>query len=371
MEGRRNGVTILVAAGGGGDALASLLMARRLTGNGSTPIVASYSWDRRLLDPSPGPRRVTDFAGARQLTDRNFEITEGSRLRAGGLSTLCLLAEATTARFVLLDPYGGAQGMRQQILELVNYFSAESVLLVDVGGDLVAVGDEPALRSPLADSLALASLTDVPVSVRVAVAGPGLDGELAPSYVRSRCIALGGELSNRLDPSDVAPYFQALAEHPSESTTLFAAAALGIVGKAEIRDNADLVSLTEASADIYVLSGSSALAGNRLAQVLQATESLAEAEAATLTLCGRSELDYERRKAETLRSRTPPRTPEMRRRLRDYWSSSATRGITLATFRRLGEVMNLTSYDATLIRALAGSHVHERLALCYTALSRA
>jgi hypothetical protein len=365
----KDALTLLVAAGGGGDALASLLLSRQLTGGVGTPIVASYSWDRRLLDPSPGPRFATDFLGARQLTTKTVEITRGSRLRAGGVSTLNLLAETTSARFILMDPARGALGMRAQVIELIERFSARSVLLVDVGGDLMGVGTEPTLRSPLADALALASLADLPVPVRVAIAGPGLDGELSAPYVRSRCRDLGGELVGRLGGADVEPYTLALTRHPSESTTLLAAAALGMTGRAEIRDNADLVPLTGASAEIYTLDGAAVTAGNRLARELNASRSLAEAEATTRAVCGRSELDYERQKAELLRWRTPPSISEMRRTLEDYWAYATRSDITLATFRRLSEVMKLTRYDPALIRSLAGPRAHPRLPICRTAFA--
>jgi hypothetical protein len=330
------------------------------------PVVASYLWDRRILDPMPGPRFPRDFEGARRLTPCNIEITAESRLHAGGSSTLSLLAETTPAQFVLLDPSSGALGMRRQVIELIQYFSFTSVLLVDVGGDVVATGTEEKLRSPLADALALATLADVPVPVQVAVAGPGLDGELAASYVRSRCSALGGKLFGRLAAADVEPYFRALAQHPSEATTLLAASALGISGRAEIRDNADLIALSADSADVYVLDASTAVACNELTQMLVTTRSMAEAEAAAVSLCGRSELDYERQKATVLRSMSTPTAAELQLRLQDYWSSSSARGITLATFRRLSEILRLTSYDPNLIRALAGSHADRRLALCWT-----
>jgi hypothetical protein len=71
---RRRGA-LLVAAGGGGDALASLLMAQRLKAADQSPIVVSYSWDRRILDPLPGPRSSTDFEEVHHLTPRNVEIT--------------------------------------------------------------------------------------------------------------------------------------------------------------------------------------------------------------------------------------------------------------------------------------------------------
>jgi hypothetical protein len=360
--------TLLVAAGGGGDALASLLMSRRLMAPGHRPVVASYSWDRRILDPLPGPRSATDFEEARHLTPRNLEVTAKSRLRSGGLSTLGLLAKTTTARFVLLDPYGGATSMRQQLVQLIESLSFESVVLVDVGGDVLATGAEAELRSPLADALSLAALADFPVPVRVAVAGLGLDGELSASYARSRCFSLGGTLFARLDVSDIEPWYPALAQLPTEATTLLAAAALGTIGRAEIRDNADSVSLTGESADFYLLHISNVLAGNQLAQKLVPTHSLTEAEAAALSICGRSELSYERQKAARLRSMVAPTVLEMRRRVEDYWASAARRGVALTTFRRVAEVMGLTRYDADLIRSLAGSHAHQHLALCRTLL---
>jgi len=48
-----------------------------------------------------------------------------------------------------MDPTGGAVGIRQQIRELIGLLSAGSVMLVDVGGDVAAHGDEPTLLSPL------------------------------------------------------------------------------------------------------------------------------------------------------------------------------------------------------------------------------
>ena len=369
MEDGPGPTSLLVAAGGGGDALASLLVSRRLLDNGQVPIVASYSWDRRILDPMPGPRLPHDFEATRRLTPRSVEIIANSRLRSGGVSSVQLLAEATPARFVLLDPSKGAVGMRQQLIELVEHSAFASVLLVDVGGDLVAAGTEEDLRSPLADALTLASLADFPIPVQVAVAGPGLDGELAAPYVRSRCTAIGGKLFGRLEAGDVEPYFPALARHPSEATTLLAAAALGMTGRAEIRDSANVVSLDGESAEIYVMDASGAIALNQLAQELITTKSMDDAEAATVAICGRSELDYERRKATMLLAMKPPPATEIRERLQGYWSFATARGITLATFRRLTEIMHLTTYDADLVRTLAGARADRHLALCRTSLS--
>jgi hypothetical protein len=140
-------------------------------------------------------------------------------------------------------------------------------------------------------------------------------------------------------------------------------------GRAEIRDSAGLVSLDGGSAEVYVLDASAAVASNQLAQELVMTHSMVGAEAVTVAICGRSELDYERRKATMLRAMKAPSETEIRDRLQSYWSFATARGITLATFRRLTEIMHLPAYDADLVRALAGTRADRRLALCRTFLS--
>jgi hypothetical protein len=47
------------------------------------------------------------------------------------------------------------------------------VLIVDIGGDAIAVGNEPGIQSPLADALALQSCAGLNLPTRVVVAGPG------------------------------------------------------------------------------------------------------------------------------------------------------------------------------------------------------
>lgn len=168
---------LYVAAGGGGDALAALTVRDAMDDSGTPPVVASYSWDRYLIDPAPGPRSPTDFSRLERLTEHCWEVTGDSRLKAVGTSGLTVLARHTPARFVLLDPRDGAVGLRRQISELVDYLSADRVTLVDVGGDVAARGDEPTLLSPLGDSLALAALVGLPVATDAAIVGPGVDGE--------------------------------------------------------------------------------------------------------------------------------------------------------------------------------------------------
>lgn len=70
-------------------------------------------------------------------------------------STLPRLAAQLPARLLLMDPYQGAAGLIEQLGEAVELLGADQIVMVDVGGDIVARGDEPGLKGPVADILAL------------------------------------------------------------------------------------------------------------------------------------------------------------------------------------------------------------------------
>lgn len=354
-----------VAAGGGGDALAALLVRGAREHEGGPPLVASFSWDRFIFDPEPGPRAPADFSALRRVTAHGWEVTADSQLLRGGRSTLALLATHTGARFFLLDPRGGAVGIRAQLAELADALAVEGVSLVDVGGDVIAHGDEITLLSPLADALTLAALDGLSVPTEVVVAGPGLDGEIPAADVMEQCVRLANR-SSTLQPASIPPYLTALAQHPSEATTLLAAAATGVRGRAEIRDNAAAVPLDQNSATIHTLTTAAALAENGVASQMVDSHSQDEAEAITVRVAGRSELGHERRKAERMNEARPPEPAwnEVQHRYADYRGEAADRGITLVSFRRLSEVVGFHGYQPARIRDLIGDDAHDTLSLC-------
>lgn len=355
---------LLVAAGGGGDALAALLIDHALHGSDhQSLVVASFSWDRFLFDPQPGPRSPQDFTRLRRLSAHNWEVTDDSAL-AVGRSTLPLLARHTHARFVLLDARDGVAGLREQLTELAHVLDAKTITLIDVGGDIVACGDEDTLLSPLADSMTLAALDGLNVAAQVVVAGAGLDGELPTTTARQRCNRLACHVV-RLRQEDVQPYLSALTKHPSEATTLLAAAALGVRGRAEIRDRGSLVPLDDQSASFHVIDPQALLGVNEIAQKLTATASMAEAEQVTLALRGTTELEHERHKA--FNAPTRPEQPTwdaLAERYANYRQAALSRGVSVLTFRRLAEVIGLPDYSPETIRRIVGSDAHPRLPIC-------
>src|SRR5204862_614300 len=100
-------------------------------------------------------------------------------------------AEAHMARHlneptVLVDPNGGPEVVGAGVAGAADALGCDAVVLLDVGGDALAHGDEAGLASPLADAICLAA---APVLARsghaviAALCAAGCDGELTPAEV--------------------------------------------------------------------------------------------------------------------------------------------------------------------------------------------
>jgi hypothetical protein len=340
------GAWLLVAAGGGGDAIAAVMVARMLGMGEHCLHIATFSWDRLLVDPLPGPRGREWFTGLRPVGGYNFQVTPGSAVRAPAGSLLPRLAAELPATLYLLDASEGAAGLGAQLQELAGILRADRVLIVDGGGDILATGHEAGLRSPLGDSLVLAAADGLDRDVQVMVAGLGLDGELSEDVLLQRCARLGGTLAGRPSAEDARGYQPLFGWHPSEATGLFCAAALGARGWVEVRGAGLAVRLTDHSSEVYRLEQRAVMTANQVAQAVVGTRSLAEAEAATTAATGVSEIEEERRKAAGMVRSSRGHMPDLRtalERLYRHAAGAADRGIDYLTLRRIGEVLGLTA----------------------------
>ncbi|MCZ0208103.1 DUF1152 domain-containing protein [Streptomyces sp. UMAF16] len=330
---------LIIAAGGGGDAVAAAMLHAALYGDEEPGVILTYAWDRLLIDPVPGPRGARDFTGLRPITRTVSAVPAEARPIAPAGSTLPLLAAALPHTFALLDPGQGAVGITCQMEELISHLEPESIDLLDVGGDILARGDEPTLKSPLADALTLAAASQVNAPVRLLIAGPGLDGELPPDELRP----LLGPLVHTLTAKDVEPISSILEWHPSEATAMLAATARGVRGTCEIRDAGLPVPLTDEAPRVYEIDLGEALSRNNLALALMATTTLDEAETHSREICGFSEVDYERDKAKRLNDRSPAKldAESALHQLARFEVRARSRGVTHTTFRRITETLNV------------------------------
>ncbi|WP_327369863.1 DUF1152 domain-containing protein [Streptomyces sp. NBC_01217] len=341
---------LIVAAGGGGDAVAAAMLHAALYGNEEQAVILTYAWDRLLVDPLPGPRGPSDFTGLEPLTPSVRSVPSKARPVAPAGSALPRLAAELPHTFALIDPYHGAKGITCQLEELVAHLEPASIDLLDVGGDIVARGDEPTLKSPLADALTLAACCEVSAPIRLLIAGPSLDGELPLDDVRG----LLGPLIHTLSARDAELVGSILEWHPSEATGMLAATARGVRGVCEVRDAGLPIPLTDDSPTIHEVDFDEALNRNELARAILSTTTLDEVEAHSREVCGYSEIDYERNKAAWLKDRPTVKLDgdSVLSRLDEFESEARGRGITHTTFRHITEVLNLNGSQRDELRQL-------------------
>jgi len=333
---------LLVAAGGGGDAITASVLPAVLH-LVEPPIILTYSWDRLITDPLPGPRVPSDFTGLRRPHSHVLEVVTTTAAIPPAGSSLPQLAKHLPARLLLLDPSGGAIGMAAQVDAAADLDNADRVGLVDVGGDVLTRGNEPGLRSPLADLLALAACTRTGRPCQVLVIGPGIDGELGEAAVLERLADLDGSRIATLDAKTFRPVCDVFAWHPSEASGLVAAAAHGIRGNVEVRDAGDHVRLTDNTPVVFSVDAYKAAAASPAAG-LGSTTTLAEAAQITKDLTGISEIDYETKKAARLRSRSN-RTPTRAdlSAIDGHARNAAALGASYVTIRRLAELLGIST----------------------------
>lgn len=336
------GNALYVAAGGGGDVIGAAIVHAAL-GSRDEPHIASFSWDRLLVDPVPGPRDPSSFDGLLSVGRWNHQFMPVTCARPPAGSTLPRLSGELPAALYLLDPRAGAAGLAQQLVELADLLAARTVNLVDIGGDILARGQEPGLRTPLADSLALAALAKHPVPVRVIVAGAGLDGELSADYVRERCSDLGAQQLGVVGPNAVMPIARVFEWHLSEATGLLAAAAMGARGRAQMQAGSSIVDLTPAATRLHDVALTKLFEEAPFAHALWKTASFDEAQQQLVYLGANSEIDYERKKAQhSPHSRLSQEGKSQLPQVDALSATAAVQGIDLLTLRRLAETLSLS-----------------------------
>ena len=71
------------------------------------------------------------------------------------------MAEVIGQEVLLVDINGGVNGVVAGLEAAMKEFGADLLVGLDVGGDSLAQGQEPGLRSPLADSIMLAAIAEL------------------------------------------------------------------------------------------------------------------------------------------------------------------------------------------------------------------
>lgn len=298
---------LVIGMGGGGDVVGALATAEasRLY-HGADPVLGGVTWERRVIDPRPGPRTIGEIEGGERLADG--VLAAGPDTRAGEM----VFAEAHMAQFLgqrvlLLDPHPGSAKIADGLAEAADALGADLIVMLDVGGDALAHGHEPGLASPLCDSLMLAAAARLQRSGRSVLAGVfgvGCDGELTVEEVMERVsevAAAGGLAGMRGLTEPVAERLeQAVKEVPTEASAVAIRCFRGDTGTATIRRGRRTVPLSPLGAlTIYLDPQVAVSSAARLAKAVMDAPGLEQANDVLNGLGVRTELDLEREAART------------------------------------------------------------------------
>jgi hypothetical protein len=297
---------LVIGIGGGGDvvgALASALLCERL---GVRAVLGGVTWERRPIDPEPGPRSVSEITGARLLHDAVLLAGPETRSTSGAVFAEARMAALRGEPTVLIDPGPGPGSVAEGLSTACAELDADLVLLVDVGGDVLGSGTEPGLASPLCDAVMLAAgahLQRRGGRVLGAVFGPTCDGELTADEVLDRVARVAGAGAlvgvEGLTGSVADELERACAEIPTEASAQAVRCARGELGVVPIRGGRRQVTLAPLGAMTFYFDPAVACSSAApLAQAVLEADSLESANEALHALAVRTELDYERSLAE-------------------------------------------------------------------------
>jgi hypothetical protein len=289
--------------GGGGDVAGALATAEsaRLY-DGAEPVLGGLTWERRPIDPMPGPRTTAEIVDGEELAPGI--MLAGSRTRVRDRDVY--FAESRMAEFlgeqtVLVDVGVGPAKIEAGLAKVCELFGCDLVAFIDVGGDVLASGEEPGLRSPLSDALMLAAaarLREAGRSVLLGIFGIGCDAELTPDEVLGRIsevAAAGGLCGVRGLTGPIAERLEAAIQVvQTEASAQAVRAFRGASGLTTIRGGQRTLELTSvAPLTFYLDVGAVVQAAGRLALAVADATSLAQANEALHELGVRTELDLE------------------------------------------------------------------------------
>jgi len=224
--------SLYLAIGGGGD----VIMAAVLAGDAA---VGHIPWERFVVDPEPGPIPLSAFREAVQLGDGLILATPRTYVERGGrrfkTQGVCV-AEALGKSVYVVDPYRRPS----EVAKTLSSFGR--VVGVDVGGDVLGIGCEESLGSPLSDAYGLtvlARLRELGVEAELQVIAPGADGELSREYLMARAAEVarkGGFLGTVGLSKPQIDALAALVERcVTEASAIVVKAARGEYGVVELR----------------------------------------------------------------------------------------------------------------------------------------
>src|SRR6059058_5601733 len=125
---------LILGIGGGGDVVGALAIAEhcRLYG-GADPIVGGVAWERRPIDPVPGPRSAEEIENAPEIAPGVLAAGPETKVRDRDVRFAeSRMAELLGVQTVLLDVTIGPRALADGLATAVERMEADLVVFLDV-----------------------------------------------------------------------------------------------------------------------------------------------------------------------------------------------------------------------------------------------
>jgi len=280
--------------GGGGDIVSTIPVANFLKLFEFEVLHGGVLWDRLVVDPKPGPRALEEIENAEKFNEVIAVLREDSRTNYGVKPNLARSAKYFGEVYAL-DITKGTKKLAKGLREFVEEKKIGITIGVDAGGDAIAIGYESGVRSPLADAISVAVLSEL--EGIVSIAGIGSDGELKFEELMMNIAELfkgGGFLGcSAISAVDCEEMLKLCNHVVTEASRVPLMAYSGEFGIKKIRKGRTVL-ITPISALVFYFRAKNVLEINEAAKLLRESESIEEANRILNKNGIMTELDYER-----------------------------------------------------------------------------
>ncbi|MEM3585694.1 MAG: DUF1152 domain-containing protein [Candidatus Jordarchaeaceae archaeon] len=239
---------LCLGVGGGGDIMGTLPTSGYLNVLGVETILGCVGWERIVIDPKPGPRPLDEILNIEKLSESTAFVDKNSHTIDGVYFQCSNMANFLNKKTIIVDVSKGIRTIARGLQETTEKLNVDLVIGVDAGGDILASGKEPGLRSPLCDAMMLAALRLLKIPTVIAVFAPGCDGELTLSELLDRFELVArnsGYLGARgMTPEDFSKMSKAIKYVKTEASFLPLRAWKGEHGIFKLRNGSRSVDLS-------------------------------------------------------------------------------------------------------------------------------
>ena len=295
----KNKKALLFGIGGGGDIVGCVSTANLLKEFDFKVFYGSIVWDRIVVDPKPGPRAIEELENVEVINSTVAFANKDTKTYYGVKPTVARAANVFGS-VVALDITKGPKKLVDGILKFTKQYEIDLIIGMDSGGDSLCIGFESGVRSPLADSTCVATLSMLKSKIKrsiIGVFGFGSDGELKVEELLQNmsllmknggfygCISLGQE--------DYKLMLELTKHVVTEASMLPLKAYEGRLGLEKMRDGRTVL-VTPISTLTFYFDSDEVFKLNRLAREVIDAENIEKANEKLNKLGIFTELDYER-----------------------------------------------------------------------------